>query len=678
MKTPHSLVAVIVLTIIAFCSSASLAADKNQWNPISAAEKALKEPKVEKDADAEALFWEVYLADEADGGEPHTVLQHYLRIKIFNERGREQFSKIDIPFGRISGIGVNIKIKNIAARTTKADGSTIELKPEDVFEREIVKGNGVRLKAKSFAMPGIEPGAIIEYRWKEVRGDTLSYYDRISFGREIPVQQVIFHLKPLSLPGFPYGMRAQVFNATNTPFTKEKNGFYNTSMTNVPSFKEEPQMPDEYAVRPWMLIYYSEDKKLDPQKFWREHGKRVYENNKTGIKMGDDVRDAAAKAVGDAASAEQKTERVFNYVRNNIKDVYDDVHNFSDADKKRVQENKTPAGTLKLGFGDGTDINRLFVAMLTAAGIEARITSLPRRSDIRFNINFTDAYFMRSTNVAVKLGEKWKILDPASRYLPYGMLSWEEEGQPVLISDPKEPIWSQTEVSAPEKSLGKRTGKFKLLEDGTLEGTVQMEFTGHLAAYYKEYNDEDTPQRREETLKNLVRSNVLGSAELSEIKVENATDPEKPFIYRYNVRVPGYGTRTGKRIFLEPNFFERSSAPLFKASERRYDVQFNYPYQELDLITIELPAGYALESPDAPAAVADGQKIGLNNVKMRIQDGKTLIYERKFYFGNNGYLNFPAKSYAALKSLFEAYQKNDVHSLTIRQNAPTAAASAVK
>lgn len=677
MNISRSLITVIALAIVAVCSTASLAGDKNQWNPISPEEMALKAPKVEKDADAEALFWEVYLADEAEGGEPHTVLQHYLRIKIFNERGREQFSKIDVPFGRISGIGFNIKIKNIAARTTKPDGSVIELKPEDVFEREIVKANGVRLKAKSFAMPGIEPGAIIEYRWKEVRGDTLSFYDRISFGREIPVQQVIFHLKPLSLPGFPYGMRVQVFNGANTPFNKEKTGYYNTSMANVPSFKEEPQMPDEYAVRPWMLIYYSEDKKLDPQKFWKEHGKRVYENNKTGIKMGDDVREITVKAVGDAATAEQKTERIFNYIRNNIKDVYDDVHNFSAADKKRVQDNKTPGGTIKLGFGDATDINRLFVAMLTAAGIEARLTNLPRRSDVGFNINFTDNYFMRSSNVAVKLGEKWKMLDPAARYLPYGMLSWEEEGQPVLISDPKEPIWSQTEVSAPEKSLGKRTGKFKLLEDGTLEGEVRMEFTGHQAAFYKEYNDEDTPQKREETLKNLVRRNVLSSAELSDIRVENATDPEKPFIYAYKVRVPGYGTRTGKRIFLQPNFFERSSSPVFQASERRYDVQFPYSYQELDSITIELPAGYTLESPDAPAAVADGQKIGLNEIKMRIIDNKTLVYERKFYFGNNGYLNFPAKSYPALKSLFEAYQKNDVHTLTIRQGA-TAAASAVK
>jgi hypothetical protein len=665
------------LCLILTQSSQTFAGDNN-WKPVNPAELAMKEPMVEKDADAEALLWEVYVADEIEGDSPRTVLRHYLRIKIFNERGREQFNKIDIPFGRISGYGVNIKIKDIAARTIKADGSIVELKPEDVIEREVVKGDGIKLKAKSFAVPSIEPGAIIEYRWKEIRGDNLTFYDRLQFAREIPVHQVIYYLKPLSLPGFPYGMRAQNFNGRNTPFNKEKNGFYSTMMTNVPSFKEEPHMPSEYAVRPWMLVYYSEDKKLEPQKFWREHGRTVYENNKTGIKVGDDVRTAVSQAVGDATTTEQKVERIFNFVRTKIKNVYDDINKFSDADRKKVAENKTPAGTLKLGFGDPTDINRLFVAMLTAAGVEARIANLPRRnSSGGFNINFTDAYFMQTTNVAVKIGDKWQFFDPAVRYLPYGMLWWDEEGQPALISDPKEPVWAETPVSTTEKSLEKRTGKFKLTEEGTLEGEVRMEFTGHIGAMHKEYNDEETEQERVEIVKNLVRANVLGSAEVSDVKVENVLDPDKPFVYAFKVKVPGFATRTGKRIFLQPNFFERSAKPVFETNARRYDVEFRYPYAERDEITIELPAGYELESPDAPATVADGQKIGLNEIKMFVSnDKRTLTYKRNFYFGNGGFLRFPQTSYPILKQLFEAFHKANTHALTLKQGAPTAAVGA--
>jgi hypothetical protein len=81
------------------------------------------------------------------------VLQHYVRIKIFTENGRDKHSKMDIPY--ISGV----KIKDIAARTIKADGSIVELAKEDIIEKTVVKVSGLKLRTKTFAFPGIEPGA---------------------------------------------------------------------------------------------------------------------------------------------------------------------------------------------------------------------------------------------------------------------------------------------------------------------------------------------------------------------------------------------------------------------------------------------------------------------------------------------------------------------------------------
>ena len=89
------------------------------------------------------------------------VLSHYVRIKIFTERGREQQSKIEIPF--ISGI----KIKDVGARTIKPDGSITELAKTDIVEKTVVSVKGFKLRGKSFAFPAIQRGAIIEYRWRE-------------------------------------------------------------------------------------------------------------------------------------------------------------------------------------------------------------------------------------------------------------------------------------------------------------------------------------------------------------------------------------------------------------------------------------------------------------------------------------------------------------------------------
>lgn len=657
----------IALTIVML--SAAAFAQPKDWKPVTAEELKQSAPKVEADADAEALLWDVYMADEeAPGGGLQTVLSHYLKIKIFNDRGREAFSKVDIQYGRLAELNVDVKVRNIAARTTKPDGTVVELKESDIFERDVVKGSGLKLKAKSFAVPGIEPGAVIEYRWKEVRAG-VSMYQRLQFAREIPIQLVQYHVKPYANPE--YGMGSQPFNAKIAPFKKEKDGFYLTSLSNVPSFKEEPRMSPEYAIRPWSLLYYSKEARPDAEKFFKSYGKSQYDTYKGRMKVGDEVKRAAAEAVGSETDPEKKVKLIFDYVRAKIQNPYDDSHNLSADALKDLKENKTPADTLSRGEGNWRDINLLFTAMATAAGFDARVAMVPRRSDIFFPKWFPDDYFLQSENVAVKVADQWKFYDPSARYTTFGMLRWEEEGISALISDPKEPVWSNTPLSTAQQSLEKRTGRFKLLEDGTLEGTVKIEFTGHTGAFHKEYNDDDTPQQREDTLKDAVRRNILGSAEVTDISIENVTDPDKPFTYQFKIKVPGYATRTGRRIFLQPNVFERSTKPLFESQKRKHEIYFEFPYAEKDDIEITMPAGYEFESPDSPELIKDNSGIGINDVKISVaNDHSMLIYKRDFSFGNGGNLRFGSEVYPALKGLFEAFYRSNAHALTLRQKAP--------
>jgi hypothetical protein len=682
MKFPprlHEYAGRVLLTLGALLCVAPVALAGDLWKPVEPSQLALKQPVVERDADAEAIFWEVRVADEIEGGGPRTVLDHYIRIKIFTERGREAQSRIDIPFGKV--FGREIKINDIAGRTIKADGSIIELKKEDIFERMVVKLNGAKIKAKSFAMPGVEPGAIIEYRWREVRGDSLTMYERLEFSREIPVQLVRYYIKPLSLHGFPYGMRIQFFHGEMTDFQKEKDGFYSTSMTNVPAFHEEPRMPPHYAVRPWMLVYYSEDKKLQPERFWKEYGKQIYEGTKANLKVNDEVRKAATEIIGDASTPEQKLERLFDYCRIKIKNIYDDASGFTAADRAKMKENKTPADTLKRGMGTGGDIDLLFAALATAAGFEARLANLSDRSDFFFDKNFPDPYFIRASNIAVKVGDQWRFFDPASVYVPFGMLRWQEEGQEALLSDPKDPVFVTTTMSQPERSLQKRTARLRLSDDGTLEGEVRIEYTGHTAAEMKELNDDDSPAEREETLKQAVKSR-LSTAELTDIHIENVTDPVKPFVYTYHVRVPGYAQRTGKRLFIQPAFFQYNIGPLFSTSERKHEIYFHYPWSEEDDVEIALPEGYALDNPNSPAPISANELSKYDVKLVATKDGRTLIYHRKFFFGGGATdmfrMRFAPSTYPILKNYFDVIHKQDGHTISLKQGAATAQTGTTK
>ncbi|HEV7902969.1 MAG TPA: DUF3857 domain-containing protein [Pyrinomonadaceae bacterium] len=667
----------LLLLLLAFAAadtSTAYAYGDQGWKPIDPAHLALKTPAVERDADAEALFWEVRVADEADGREPRTVLSHYIRIKIFTERGRESQSKVELPFGTV--FGREFKIKDIAGRTIKADGTIVELKKEDIFERTAQKMSGVKIKVKSFAMPSVEPGAIIEYRWREVRGDSISLYDRLELSRDIPVQLVTYYVKPLSLPNFPYGMRVQNFHARNSPFQKEKDGFYSTTMTNVPAFREEPRMPPEYAVRPWLLVYYTEDTKLDPGKFWTQYGKLVYESSKSAMKVSNEVKQATATAIGDATTDEEKLRRIFEFCRSKIKNINDDASGMTSEERAKWKENKSPADTLKRGMGTDGNIDFLFAAMATAAGFDARLARLADRSDTFFDMNFPDDYFINTYDIAVRVGNEWRFYDPATTFVPYGMLRWQEEGADALISDPKEPMFVKTPLSPPDKSVERRTAKLALAEDGTLEGEVRIEYTGHLGSDKKEYNDDDSPAEREETLRSQIKAH-MSTAELSNIRIENVTDPVKPFVYAYHVRVPGYAQRTGKRLFLQPAFFQRGANPVFPTSQRQHEIYFHYPWSEEDDVTFNLPAGFALDNGDAPTSI-NGGEISRYDIKIGVtKDGRTLVYQRKFFFGGGQRgLLYPVASYAQLKQLFDEVHKRDNHMLSLKQAATTAAAGA--
>ena len=195
-----------------------------------------------------------------------------------------------------------------------------------------------------------------------------------------------------------------------------------------------------------------------------------------------------------------------------------------------------------------------------------------------------------------------------------------------------------------------------------------MEFSGQFAIERKEENDGDSASQREENLKDEVKRH-MSTAELTNIRVANVTDPVKPFVYAYHLRVPGYAQRTGKRLFLQPALFQNGVAPLFSATDRKYPIYFHYPWSEDDEVDIELPRGFSLDNPDAPAPFASGK---ISEYKPSLQvtsDGKILIYKRSFYFGGKVTLLYPATSYGQIKVFFDGLQKQDNHTIALKQAA---------
>ncbi len=650
-----------ILFSVCLIFTANIFGGDDKWRPITPEEMQMKTPKVEPGADAEAIFWEVRVDDSATDG---LSLNHYVRVKIFTEKGREDFAKHDIPYLK------GTRVKDVEAKVTKPDGTTVFLDKDDVTEREIVKTNGYKIKAKSFALPGLEPGSIVEYRYREVI-DNASAQMRLIFQRELPIETISYYVKPFD------GTRSmfyQSFNIGNTKFEKDKSGFQKATMNNVPAYHEEPFSLPEDEVRSWMYIYYSDENNVGkPEAYWKDYGKKSFERAKSLYKVSDEVKKATAEAINGATTDEDKLRKIYEYCQTHIKNLNYMVNRDPEQVKKAITFN-SPTDVLKAGYavsGAAGDIDSLFGAMTRAAGFDSRLASSGVRSELFFHPEITNSnLILSSSSVAVKVGDKWQFFSPSEAFSDYGTLSWHEDGQVALISDPKELVWTEIPLMEAQKSVEKRTGTFKLLEDGTLVGQGRIEFFGHRGEVQRLINYDDSSNLREDRVKTWIRKNILGTAEIESVAVENVTETGKPFAYSFKIRVPGYASRTGKRMFIQPGVFERSATSSFSAADRKSDIYIDYPWAEQDNITIELPEGFALENPDAPAMIKDPNGIGVDEVKMSItKDNKNLIYKRSFSFGNGGSIRFPATAYPALKQMFEAFNKTDTHQLTLRQSA---------
>ena len=390
---------------------------------------------------------------------------------------------------------------------------------------------------------------------------------------------------------------------------------------------------------------------------------------KPALKASDEVKQAAAEAVANAKSDEEKLEALIRYIHKNLRDLFD--AQVTEAERMKIikqmpkDRDRTAAEVFKSGIGTAGELNVLFAAMASSVGLEARPALVADKEDITFAPAMADRYFLRNIDMAVNIGGTWRLFDVSQRLLPSNMLSWREEGMQALLADPKKPLFLESASSPPEASVSFRRAKFILAEDGSIEGDAHLQYTGHLALEHRYEMERQTAERRIENLKEQV-TKVFPDAEVSGLRIENADDPEQPLKVHYHIKFSGYAQRTGKRILLQPLFFQRGDAPLFSATERRYPVAFPFAWKEDDEVTIDIPPGFVLDNPQVPGSISFG-KPGAYELKVLKRGDSELICVRQLTFGKEGRTAFVPQIYPALKQVFEQIHNRDEMTLSLKQ-----------
>ena len=643
-----------------------------EWRPVSPEDVASAKPVVDADADAEALFWEMRIDDSSSDD---LDMWHYVRVKIFTERGREKYSKFDIPYAK------GTKIKNLAARVIKADGSIVEIPEKEIFDREIIRTSGVKVKAKSFAVPNIEPGVIVEYKYKEAVDEAGASGMRLPLQRDIPVRDLVYYYKPYGTKDEP---QYQAYNLNDFKFSKDQKGFWMAKRTNVPAFKEEPRMPPEDTVRPWLLltstrvqitnisfgggISFVVKDPSNTKQYWGAFATEKSRIVSFFTKKDKKITAAAEQITAGAATQDEKLRRLYEFCQKEIKNVFYDP-NITPEQRAKLKPVKTIAEVLeKKEATRPLYVDYLFGALANALGMEVRIMYSGNKGNMFFNPNMTNERLLHLAAIAVRNGQDFGYYNPGDPFTPFGMLPWHDEGSWAILIGESNYLWRETGARPHTENLYKRSGKFKLTEDGTLEGDVTIEMSGQPALSFRHSYWDETEEKRTEAVTSGVTSR-MSSAEVTLVSVENLKDAKLPIVQKYKVKVPNYAQKTGRRLFVVPGFFEHGTSPVFSAGSRQFDIFFPYAWSENDSVQIQLPEGYSLDNADAPAPYSDAGKVSEMVVDIKHDPkNRILYYDRKFYFGAKENLNFKVDNYTPLKSIFDTYHKMDSHTISLKQD----------
>lgn len=642
-----------LLAIVIAAASPALA---QKWPKLDLAELADKTPRVDPEAGAEILLREVELDDAED---EFTAVVYYVRAKIYSERSLEKFSKVEIFYSR------DDRIESLSARTHRPDGTVVELARKDVFERDVIKTGDYRQKVKAFAPPGLEVGSILEYRYTRVIYDGISALP-LSFQADYPTRLVRFRLRPYTHPRLTGRLMAFSYPHPLPPAGSD--GYYEAELRNVPARVDEPWQPPSIQTEPTVLMYYSDRSGEDYARIWSKRAAELFKMSDSETKPGKAVRAAVDGLLAPGDSDDVKLRKIYDYCRSRIKNRGLESSGFTDEQRAKFRGHASPEVTLAAGHGSGRDITAVFVAMARAAGLDARYAWCNDFSAIPFDTSMVERFALPDLLAAVRVGDAWRYLDPARIYLPLGMLSWENTGTGILVAEKTDGKIAITPTAPAEESRRVRSASLKLEADGTLTGSVTMFYTGQWLAEEKNINDGKTPKAIADRVVNSIRDEQP-LAEVTDVKVLNATDPLETLRVTFNLRIPEYAERTGSRLFFQPAVFEKGTKSFLEATTRKLDVQLRYRYATEDRIVIELPEDFAFEAPSAPADL-DLEKLAHYKVRLGMLQGTRQLQYQRSYTSN--FIRVPVKYYGPFKTFFDTIHSRDSHALTLRRIEPKA------
>lgn len=587
----------------------------------------------EADAEAEAvILFEVgnlryrFVKDDFQ-----QLLEVHRRIKVLKKEGYD-WATVQVPVVQQNGSAKELVSEIKGATYNMENGKMVVHKMEKsaIFNEDM--GQNVRLV--KFTLPNVKEGSVIEYSytissdfyynfrdwafqhnvptlWSEYRTSIPEYFDVMQFSQGyIPFAVNQSGTEPGKISwterytsggggGLSVERRSvetqEVFMTNNTKHFVQQN---------IPAFRNERFIttPDDYISKISLqlaLIKFPNSPVQPIMNSKEKVAEQLMKRDDFGgfLSRGSAVREMAQALSSGKADDKEKATAIYEYARTNFK--------FNDEETIWPSLN-TAKKMLEVKTGNVADINMTLIAMLREAGVKAYPVILSTRSHGKVNTIYPMLKSFNYLVVAIQAGNELLLADASQGFLPIGMVAYDALGGAGLMLDSNTAEW--IELKSTRKSVEMTTVKIKI--DGEqLDTDIQHSVQGYFAAFARTGIKE---QSAETYLQKKFKKLIGTDGSLSAVEFSNVSDLSSSLQGKCKVATSEFIERNGDVIYINPLLSFGMSENPFKADERKFPVDFVFPYDETLTVSIAIPEGYRID---------EMPKQG----RMRWQDGSVTI-----------------------------------------------------
>jgi hypothetical protein len=597
----------------------------------------------------------------------------YAQIKILNDKGKEEFSDVEIPYE-----GGVISVRSIEGRTIHPDGTVIPFTSKP-FVKEVIRAGDTKIMEKVFSMPEVTVGSILEYTYD------LQYEDNIVISPDWDLQQPVFvhhahyHFVPatwfmgeLSTKDR-FGKEQSATRLIYFPLLPSGNkvnysidGSYDLVVDNIPAIPEEEYSPPLGSFSYRLIFYYSAG--ATGADYWKTTGKEWSKDVDRFANPNDAIRQAVAGIVSPSDTDDQKLRKIYAAVMTIENTRFTREHSAAE-NKAQGLRVKTAADIWAQKRGSDDEITRLFISMARAAGLKAHAAAVTERQKALLNTGYLDWGQLEDEIAIVNVGGKDVFFDPGQRYCEYGKLHWmhtdvlgmrQSDNGIAPLTMPGATFQDNETVRNADLEIG---------PDGSLKGTIRISMGGAEALRWRLKALSSDEQESKSDFEKEIQACVPDGVIVKMNHFVGISDFNSSLLATLDVS-GSMGTAAGKRVLLPSSFFEARVKPIFAETKRENPIDLRFPYATEDRVTLKLAPGLSLEGLPTDTSVPM-QKLAFYTVKYK-SDANTYSQDRVIAVGTP---LFKKEEYPDLRDFFQKTGAQDQQQLVLKRS-PVEAASA--